>query len=285
MSRALAQLSNKYLELFETSVSQTLARGMLMFARNSARGMTDDSSNEWKAMAKILFIVEDTQGSRNVARGLCLSGHEVRVCVRGDLALALGRRSDFDVFLLDHGIARANSAALVTALRGEADAAIIVVFPRARSADKAAMLRAGADGCLTSPFAVAEVDACIAAILRRRSNSVSQTALKCACPPSSPTVSLELQVLERRLLVHGIPVRITPTETKLLEVLMAASGKVVTWSDLRQEVWGSLHVSSIDSHISRLRDKLVPEDWRLDTVRGVGLRFLFPAAGRPVTAA
>ena len=244
------------------------------------------TSDESRAMARIVFIVSDAVAPRDIARGLSLSGHEVRFCARSDMALELSRRNEFDVFLLGHGIARIKNAALVTALRAETDAAIIVVFPRARSADKAAMLRAGADGCLTEPLGVGEIDAYIEAIMRRRTNRVSERALKCAATSQAPPVaSIELQVLERRLLLHGVPVRLTPIETKLLAVLMAASGKVVLWPELRQQVWGALHVASIDSHISRLRDKLVPEDWRLDTVRGVGLRFVVPGDGKPVSAA
>jgi DNA-binding response OmpR family regulator len=60
---------------------------------------------------------------------------------------------------------------------------------------------------------------------------------------SSSAVSIELQALDIRCLIDGLPICLMRREAKLFEVLLAASGKVVTWSDLRLQVWRSLHVS------------------------------------------
>jgi len=239
-------------------------------------------------MAKILFAVDDAVEAQETARSLRLCGHEVRLCTRAESVLELVRRREFDVVLVVYRMARAKELALLRSLRAEGDRiGILVLAPRVGSAEKVCLLRAGADGYLAQPFSVGELDARIEAVLRRSSDGGLESANSgsSATFPAVSAPAVEFQVLERRLVIYGIPVRLTPTETKILEVLIGASANVVEWTDVRQKVWGSVRVGSIDPHISRLRDKLGLEAWRLETVKGVGLRFLAPSSGRPKSAA
>jgi two-component system phosphate regulon response regulator PhoB len=86
-----------------------------------------------------------------------------------------------------------------------------------------------------------------------------------------------VDILRHQVLVRGKPVDLTATEFKLLTTLGQRRGRVQTREKLLQEVWGYdniIDTRTVDTHMRRLREKLGLEARYLDTVRGVGYRFL-----------
>ena len=154
---------------------------------------------------------------------------------------------------------------------------VIVLSARAGEADKITALDAGADDYLTKPFGVGELQARVRATLRRRR------------PPEGGDGGLVrfgdvvVDLKDRRVLKGGASVHLTPTEFRLLSVMVGSAGRVLTNPQLLRSVWGPSHVE--DGHYLRiymghLRHKLEDDPAQpryLLTETGVGYRLLTTA--------
>jgi DNA-binding response OmpR family regulator len=134
--------------------------------------------------------------------------------------------------------------------------------------DRVSGLRTGADDYLTKPFAFAELLARVRALLRRS---------RVAQPVVLRVADLTLDPATRRVTRAGGPVTLTPREYAILEVLMRASGEVVSRTRLAERVWdeaSDVLDNLLDAHVSHLRKK-IDRGMTLaliHTVRGVGYR-------------
>jgi two-component system, OmpR family, response regulator len=130
-------------------------------------------------------------------------------------------------------------------------------------------LRAGGDDYLTKPFALGELEARLAALVRRHENPKAQTMLQVG--------DLSLDLLSRKAARGGRVIELKPREYKLLEFLMRHAGQVVTRTMLLEGVWEyhfDPQTNVIDVHISNLRQKIDAGFGKplLHTVRGAGYR-------------
>jgi two-component system KDP operon response regulator KdpE len=150
---------------------------------------------------------------------------------------------------------------------------VLVLSARTEEADKIAALDAGADDYLTKPFGVGELVARVRVLLRRHAR---------ANPQGTPTIAFgDVQVdLANRLVTRAeAPVHLTPIEYRLLAVLIAHRGKVMTHRELLREVWGPSHAESshyLRVYMGHLRHKLESDPAQpahLLTEVGVGYRF------------
>jgi two-component system, OmpR family, response regulator RegX3 len=142
--------------------------------------------------------------------------------------------------------------------------------------DRVLGLELGADDYVTKPFSAVELVARIRAVLRRTA----------APAPSTATVLVVGDVsmnLDTRTVTHrGQPVELTLKEFELLRMLLEQSGRVVSRSDIIDEVWDPHWfgpTKTLDVHVSALRKKLADDPARpryIHTVRGVGFRFAAP---------
>ena len=220
-----------------------------------------------------VLVVEDEKQIRRFVRA-SLEEEGCRVFEAGTLASGLveaGERKP-DLIMLDLGLPDGNGVDFIRDLRGWSDVPILVLSARSNEKDKVQALDAGADDYLTKPFGVAELRARARALLRRQSRTEDASPL---FEFGEVRVDLSRRVVTR----NGEPVRLTPIEYRLLCVLLASAGKVLTQRHLLREVWGPSSVESthyLRIYVGHLRHKLEidpaqPRHFQTET--GVGYRF------------
>ena len=226
-----------------------------------------------KEHAPAVLVVEDEKQIRRFVRA-SLEEEGCRVFEAGTLAGGLveaGERKP-NLIMLDLGLPDGNGVEFIRNLRGWSDAPILVLSARSNEKDKVQALDAGADDYLTKPFGVAELRARARALLRRQSRTEDASPL---FEFGEVRVDLSRRVVTR----NGEPVRLTPIEYRLLCVLLASAGKVLTQRHLLREVWGPSSVESthyLRIYVGHLRHKLEidpaqPRHFQTET--GVGYRF------------
>jgi len=216
----------------------------------------------------VLSIEDEPRLSQLLQTTLSAHGYRVLTAATGAAGLQLAGRELVDLILLDLGLPDCDGVELIPELRARSEAQIIVVSARTQEMEKIAALDAGAEDYLTKPFSVGELMARLRVLLRRRQDLATQYQLD----------ALSIDLGNRRVTLAGEVVHLTPTEFKLLGVLAAQGGKVVTHAQIMKEVWGRHHED--DTHYLRiymrqLRHKLEkdPAEPRyLLTEPGVGYR-------------
>ncbi|EJE53392.1 response regulator with CheY-like receiver domain and winged-helix DNA-binding domain [Acidovorax sp. CF316] len=197
--------------------------------------------------APIAVVIEDEPQIRRFVRGaLEAEGwqvHEADTLQRG-LTEAGTRKPD--LLVLDLGLPDGEGLTLIRDVRQWSSVAIIVLSARIDEADKIAALDAGADDYLTKPFGVGELMARVRANLRRpRATGASQEE-ETSFRFGEVTVDRQARLVQR----GGQEVHLTPLEYRLLSVLVANAGRVLTHRQLLREVWGPSH--SEQSHYLRI---------------------------------
>ena len=227
--------------------------------------------------APVAVVIEDEPQIRRFVRGaLEAEGwqvHEADTLQRG-LTEAGTRKPD--LLVLDLGLPDGDGLTLIRDVRQWSTVAVIVLSARIGEADKIAALDAGADDYLTKPFGVGELMARVRANLRRpRATGTSQEE------ETSFTFG-EVTVDRQTRLVHraGQEVHLTPIEYRLLSVLVANAGRVLTHRQLLREVWGPSHTEQshyLRIYMGHLRQKLEPDPAQprhLLTETAVGYRLM-----------
>jgi len=187
-----------------------------------------------------------------------------------------------DLILLDWMLP--GESGLVLAKRWRADprtqaVPIIMLTARGDEADRVAGLDAGADDYIAKPFSTKELLARIRAVLRRRTPEQAGEALtigKLVLDPATHRVSFD----ER-------PLKLGPTEFKLLQYLMGHAERVHSRAQLLDKVWGDhvyIEERTVDVHVKRLREALAQAGSMIETVRGAGYRMTATPAVLPTTA-
>ncbi|HTS53976.1 MAG TPA: two-component system response regulator KdpE [Burkholderiales bacterium] len=220
----------------------------------------------------VAVLVEDEQQIRRFVRDALESEgwtvFEAETLKRG--LIEAGTRKP-DLVILDLGLPDGNGIDLIRDLRGWSQIPVIVLSARAGETDKIEALDAGADDYLTKPFGVGELLARVRAALRRR----------LAGGGSKPCVrfgDVEVDLAARIVRKGGEAVHLTPIEYRLLALLIASAGRVLTHRHICREVWGPTHEQS--AHYARiymghLRQKLEDDPARpkhIVTETGVGYR-------------
>lgn len=219
-----------------------------------------------------LLLVEDDDGiARPLVAALSGAGYDVTRVATGSDALAAAP-SGVDLVLLDLGLPDIDGLEVCRRLRaGAEELPILVLTARTTEADVVVGLDAGADDYVEKPFRLAELQARIRALLRRRTGDAADGEV------AAQDVRVDLAA--RRAWHDDEELELTPKEFDLLALLLQQAGTVVTRDELMTRVWDAQWYGStktLDVHVSALRRKLGddPADPRyITTVRGVGLRF------------
>ena len=175
-----------------------------------------------------------------------------------------------DAILLDWMLPGQSGLALARKWRGDARTKaipILMLTARGDEPDKVAGLDAGADDYITKPFSTQELLARIRAVLRRRAPEQASEALAVG--------ELSLDTATHRVAWRGRPLKVPPTEFKLLQYLMAHPERVHSRSQLLDRVWGDhvfIEERTVDVHVKRLRESLGTAGAMIETVRGAGYR-------------
>jgi two-component system copper resistance phosphate regulon response regulator CusR len=217
-----------------------------------------------------VLVVEDEQKVANALReGLSGEGYDVVVEHTGEGAFFRLNTETFDVILLDLGLPERDGIQVLTTLRGRSvETPVLVLTARDALEDRVLGLNSGADDYLVKPFAFAEVEARIRALVRR--GRTAETL-------HFSVANLELDLVTRKVTRAGAPVELTVREFELLEYLMRHEGQVVSRGTLGRDVWKETARTTpldnvIDVHIARLRRKVDLDHpvKLIHTVRGVG---------------
>ena len=218
-----------------------------------------------------VLVVEDSAPTRDLlARSLTDAGMTVLTAARASTGLKTATTADFDVIVLDLMLPDGDGLELCRELRaGGVTTPILCLTARAEVADRVQGLDAGADDYMRKPFALAELQARIRALARRRGQSpVSQVEAG----------SVRIDFTARQLTRGGREVPLTAREWTVLELLVSRAGRLVSRADLLEHAWHQTTPASSDSLdviLSRLRRKLgrPEEGCAVRTVRGEGFIF------------
>jgi len=216
---------------------------------------------------RILLVEDDPRMRALVRKGLSEDGHVVDVADSGPAALEAAAGSIFDAVVLDVMLPGFSGVEVVSRLRARGNRTpVLMLTARDAAADVVSGLDAGADDYLAKPFSFKVLLARLRALGRRAPTGFG-TRLQIA----DLTLDGAAHVVTRA----GAVVQLTPTEFKLLELLMRNVGRVVTRQMLIERLWGSEHdveSNTLDAFVKSLRQKLDAGDRPrlIQTVRGVG---------------
>ena len=218
----------------------------------------------------ILLVEDDQKLADYIEQGLLGAGHTVDHIVDGSIALAASVTESYDVGIIDRMIPGIDGLSLVKAMRA-ANFALPVLFLTSLGGvdDRVDGLQAGGDDYLTKPFAFPELLARVSALGRRPPIQGEELTLTYA--------DIVMNIAERKVSRAGQVLDLLPKEYKILEIFLRNQGRVVTRNMLLEKVW-DIHfdpkTSVVETHISRLRDKLDEpfNNTLLKTVRGAGYK-------------
>jgi two-component system KDP operon response regulator KdpE len=226
-------------------------------------------------MSRILVVDDEPQMLKALQINLRARHYAVATASDGRRALQEAAHNPPDAVILDLGLPGLDGMEVLHALRAWTSAPVIVLSGRADSREKVAALDAGADDYVTKPFAMNELLARLRAALRRPTSE----------EPSAGPIRIgdHLVDLDRYVVTpaaDGVaPVRLTPTEWRILAVLLQHPGRLVTGRQILQQVWGPGHEESTNYlrvYFAGLRRKLerdTAHPRHLLTEPGMGYRF------------
>jgi DNA-binding response OmpR family regulator len=221
-----------------------------------------------------VLVVEDEQDIAGLIKhALERSGDaQVDIVSSGDSALRAVRDQAPDLMILDLNLPVLSGTEVCRILRGRPETAslpIIMLTARTGESDRVAGLDLGADDYVTKPFSLRELAARVRAVLRRRQQATGGSIFKGA--------HLVADFDAVSIAVDGTPVRLTRREFELLRFLVENRNRVLSRDRLLERVWGYdrfIETRSVDVHVGRLRAKLGAAGQQIETVVGLGYRFV-----------
>jgi DNA-binding response OmpR family regulator len=223
-----------------------------------------------------VLIVEDENDIAGLIKHTLERGGDVVVetAVSGDQALKLAAEQPPDLIILDLNLPVLDGLEVCRLLRtrpATAKTPIIMLTARATEGDRVVGLDAGADDYITKPFSPRELAARVRAVLRRGKSD------EAGPPPVYRGKHLVADFDAISIAVDGEQLRLTRREFELLRYLVQNRNRVLSRDRLLERVWGYdrfIETRSVDVHIGRLRSKLGTAGKQIETVVGLGYRFI-----------
>jgi two-component system phosphate regulon response regulator PhoB len=222
---------------------------------------------------KILVVDDEPDAVELIEFNLKGAGYDVLTAADGNEALKKARAGVPDLIVLDLMLPEVDGLEVCKILRRDsATSAIPVIMLTAKAAeiDRVLGLELGADDYITKPFSPRELVLRVKKLLRRGQGADEKK-------DRFQVGELLIDVPRHLVSVQGKPVELTATEFKLLTLLAQRRGRVQSREQLLREVWqydNLIDTRTVDTHMRRLREKLGRAARYLDTVRGVGYRFV-----------
>lgn len=219
------------------------------------------------------MVEDDLDIRRLVAEALAAAGHDVESAAEGLRGLELAVKGKPDLIILDLGLPDLDGSELLRMIRAVSPVPVVVITARGADETVVGTLDAGADDYLVKPFSVAQLEARVRAVLRRRGDGGS---------PTLRVGDLVIDPAAREATLDGSPLELSPKEFDLLRMLAERRGEVVSKRELMAEVWREPYGGAertVDVHLSWLRNKLgesAQEPRYLRTVHGVGVKLVEP---------
>jgi DNA-binding response OmpR family regulator len=235
---------------------------------------------------RIAVVEDDPDVRRMLVDALTEDGYEVAGFADGAAATGAIQTKPPSLVVLDLLLPGRNGIQVCKALRAHPATnrvPILMLTGLSAAADEVLGFEVGADDYVTKPFQIAPLLARVAALLRRLGPLGNDATLT-----HGPLV---LHPARREAVVAGRPLLLTPTEFRMLHLLVANPTRVMTRLDLLEAEPGrDVTERNVDVHINSIRRKLDGHEWLIDTVYGKGYRIANPTgptkgAGRPAGGA
>lgn len=229
-----------------------------------------------KLMARIVVVEDEVDLCQVIEFNLVQAGHEVRVADNGRAGLELIQAFKPEVVLLDIMLPEASGLEVCRQLKSRPETRgtlVLMLTARGDEIDRVVGFEVGADDYVVKPFSVRELVLRVAALLRRGAEPKEGTQ----ADPSITFGHLRLDLEAHRAWVQGVEVELTALEFRLLTLLYERRDRVQSRSTLLDVVWGiqaDVTTRTVDTHVKRLREKLGAARDYIETVRGVGYRFV-----------
>jgi two-component system OmpR family response regulator len=222
-------------------------------------------------MAQLIMVIDDEAGVRELlADALKLAGFETVSAADAMVAQTMLRTTKPDLLIVDINMPLMDGFEFIERIRGNGDnTPALMLSARGDRADITRGLTLGADDYVTKPFGLEELVLRVRAILRRSQFTEALPTVLAVGP-------ITLDEESHKVTFEGEPVDLSPTEFRLLHVLLESKGRVLSKSFLLEEVWGinfETETTVVDTYISYLRKKLHRDGFEgIRTVRGVGFQ-------------
>jgi DNA-binding response OmpR family regulator len=225
-------------------------------------------------MKRILIVEDEPSIALALEDDLRREGYQTEVATDGEIGARRAASGDFDLILLDVMLPKQDGFEVCRKARqAGVEAPILMLTAKAQEAEKVLGLESGADDYITKPYSARELRARVKAHLRRAA------AYTAAAPEIFRFGDAELDFARCELRRGGRVVEMSALEFRLLAAFAKRSGRVMTRTQLLDEVWGpGTHVTDrvVDNQVTNLRRKIEPEPERpryLIALRGIGYRF------------
>lgn len=221
----------------------------------------------------LITVVEDNQSlAKGIAYRLEDVGHAVNVLGDGTQAQDFLKSDSSDLIILDINLPGVDGLQLLKDMRARGDVRpVILLTARAQTEDRVVGLDAGADDYLIKPFEMAELEARVRALLRRR--DVPQRRTRRFGP-------LSFDATTRSLFTDAEELEIPRREVSIFECLALAEGRLVSKSTLLEHAYGTgadVEESVVEVYVSRLRRRLKPFGVQIKSQRGLGYQLIAEA--------
>lgn len=233
---------------------------------------SSEKSRAAESRRRIVVIEDDRDIADAVSYALDRAGFSVRVARTGEEGLDAVRKGA-DLVLLDLNLPGMDGMEVCRMLRrqpGSTHTPILIVSARGEEVDRVLGLEMGADDYLVKPFSMKELVARCKVSLRRLE---AQTGGAAGYTDENFEIEFDAYVLRYK----GEEIRLTHKEFELVRYMVERAGRVLTRERLLDRVWGhdtEVDARSIDAHVRRLRAKLGPARHHVETVIGIGYRFV-----------
>jgi two-component system, OmpR family, phosphate regulon response regulator PhoB len=227
-------------------------------------------------MHTVLVVDDESDILELVTFNLQRNGYAVLTADNGNSAVSLAKEKGPDMIILDLMLPGKDGFTVFKDLRADPrtqSIPVLMLTAKGELNDRIVGLELGADDYVTKPFSPKELMLRVRALLKRTKRVTVDASLR------KGDFLLERNSL--KLFLAGQPVDLTATEFKLLRLLVEAPGTPVDRDTLLREVWGYSDTTltrTLDTHVKRLREKLGSHADCIQTVRGVGYRFVDDAA-------
>lgn len=222
---------------------------------------------------KILLVEDETEIGELIKNGLEKEGFVLDYCQDGDSGMEHAMTRSYDALVLDVMLPGRSGLEILKVIRaGHNNVPVIIITARGETEDRIEGLDLGADDYLPKPFFVEELIARLRAIWRR-SSETGMSVLSVG--------TLSANLMKREVVRSSVQIEMTPKEFSLLAFLMRAPGRVLTRTQILEQVWGyhfDPGTNLVDVYIRRLRSKIDIEGEipLIETLRGVGYRMQDP---------
>ena len=231
-------------------------------------------------MTKPRVLVVDDEREIREANRIYLRGEDIEtiMATNGQEAVDLMKQQDIHLILMDVMMPGIDGIVATSLIRKFSNVPIIMLTAKSEDTDKIMGLSLGADDYITKPFNPMELVARVKSQLRRYLQLGSQTVTSSTNQDILEVNGLRINTATKQVFVDGKEVRLTPTEFKILSLLMRNKGRVFSISDIYENVWdepGYNAENTVAVHIRKIREKIEinPRDPRyLKVVWGIGYK-------------